>query len=49
MTHTRKDIGGMAKEVVARELSAETAKKDIRGLVRQVGAGVLQAFSKDLG
>lgn len=49
MTHTRKDIGGMAREVVARELSAGTAKKEIRGLIRQVGGDESRAFSKDPG
>jgi hypothetical protein len=49
MTYTRKDIRRMAKEGVARELSAETTKKEIRGLVRQVGADELRAFSKDPG
>jgi len=47
MTYTRKDIGGMAKEGVASGLSAETAKKEIRGLVRQVGADESRAFSKE--
>lgn len=48
MTHTRKNIGEMSREVVARELRAETAKKEIRGLIRQAG-GESRAFSKDPG
>jgi len=47
MTYTGKDIGGMVKESVARDLGAGTAKEEIRGLVRQVVADELQAFSKD--
>ena len=49
MTYTRKDIGRMVKEGVARELGAETTKKEIRGLARQAGADELRAFSKDPG
>lgn len=47
MPYKRKAIGGMVKEGVAKELRAETTKKEIQGLVRQAVAHELQAFSKD--
>jgi len=43
MPYTRKDIVGMVKEGVAKELGADAIKKDIRGLVKQVVAEELQA------
>ena len=42
MPYTRKDIVGMVKEGVAKELGAETIQKEIRRLVRQAVADELQ-------
>jgi hypothetical protein len=42
MPYTRRDIVGMVKEGVAKELGAETIQKEIRRLVRQAVADELQ-------